>query len=293
MPKSSPKKFWPVLIGVVLIILGLAGYFTDPARSQSPDSLVDNPAQAGAIEEVIPNIVTPTPGGGQAGEPQFAPSPSPFQPGGPQSTQLSPGDDNSYLVPINPGLAAGAQPTSAAGTSTGLKSSSQTIVAKGLVPERIVIPAIHLDAPVVPSHYWVIKVDNQLFQQWLAPDKFAAGWMATSATLGQPGNTVLSGHHNVFGEVFRYLVDLSVGDTIQLYSGNMLFTYQITNKMILPERDEPISVRLENARWLLPSTDERLTLITCWPYVSNTHRLIIVARPISHLTISDQGTNKR
>jgi LPXTG-site transpeptidase (sortase) family protein len=29
----------------------------------------------------------------------------------------------------------------------------------------------------------------------------------------------------------------------------------------------------------MPSTDERLTLITCWPYETNTHRLIIVALP--------------
>ena len=29
-----------------------------------------------------------------------------------------------------------------------------------------------------------------------------------------------------------------------------------------------------------PTTDERITLITCWPYTSNTHRLIIVAKPI-------------
>ncbi len=50
--------------------------------------------------------------------------------------------------------------------------------------------------------------------------------------------------------------------------------------MILPERDQPLSVRLANAQWIEPSTDERLTLITCWPKDNNTHRLIIVAVPI-------------
>lgn len=50
--------------------------------------------------------------------------------------------------------------------------------------------------------------------------------------------------------------------------------------MIFPERDVPFETRLENARWILPSEDERITLITCWPYFSNTHRLIIVARPV-------------
>jgi sortase A len=39
-------------------------------------------------------------------------------------------------------------------------------------------------------------------------------------------------------------------------------------------------VRLQNAQWIQPTTDERLTLVTCWPYNDNSHRLIIVARPI-------------
>ena len=39
---------------------------------------------------------------------------------------------------------------------------------------------------------------------------------------------------------------------------------------------------MENAAWIMPSEDERLTLVTCWPYTSNTHRLIIVARPVEY-----------
>ncbi|HOG80388.1 MAG TPA: sortase, partial [Anaerolineaceae bacterium] len=51
--------------------------------------------------------------------------------------------------------------------------------------------------------------------------------------------------------------------------------------MILPERNQPVEQRIENARWIEPSVDTRLTLITCWPYESNTHRLVVVARPVS------------
>ena len=49
------------------------------------------------------------------------------------------------------------------------------------------------------------------------------------------------------------------------------------NVLILPERDADLAARLENARWIEPSQDIRLTLVTCWPEYSNTHRLIIVA----------------
>ena len=90
-----------------------------------------------------------------------------------------------------------------------------------------------------------------------------------------------TGHNNLYGEVFGHLEDLWVGDLILVYSGDRQFAYVIVLKMILPERFQPLAVRLTNAQWIQPSHDERLTLVTCWPYESNTHRLIIVATPLS------------
>lgn len=148
-----------------------------------------------------------------------------------------------------------------------------------LIPNRIVIPAIGLDAPVVLASSQKILLQGQTFYQWLAPDMFAAGWHTSSAFLGQPGNTVLDGHHNISGKVFGHLIDLNEGDKVDVYSGDQVFHWVITNKMILPERDAPISQRLENARWIGHSDDTRLTLITCWPADNNTHRLIVVAVP--------------
>jgi sortase A len=149
------------------------------------------------------------------------------------------------------------------------------------IPKRIVIPSIGLIAPIVPADVEFEKIWGKEFLQWYVPSKFAAGWHTTSAKLGEPGNTVLNGHHNAFGEVFRYLVDLDVGDVVQVESEGYRFSYQITNRMIVPEKYEQLEVRVNNAQWLLPSVDERLTLISCWPYESNTHRLILVATPLS------------
>lgn len=148
------------------------------------------------------------------------------------------------------------------------------------LPERLVIASIELDAPVVPAEMEFVNVGGRRYRQWLAPDRYAAGWHPDSALLGEAGNTVLNGHHNVAGEVFGRLVDVEIGDVIQVHSAQSIFTYQVTNKMILPEKYEQIDVRMENAQWILPSRDERLTLITCWPRESNTHRLIIVAKPL-------------
>ena len=150
----------------------------------------------------------------------------------------------------------------------------------GLTPERIVIPSIQLDAPVVPSIVKKIEHQGKTYYQWVAPDHFAAGWHNTSALLGDVGNTVLSGHHNVDGKVFENVVTLRDGDQIEVYSGDVKFTYEVAYTLLLPERFQTLTVREENARWILPSDDERLTLITCWPAESNTHRVVVVAFPV-------------
>ncbi len=102
-------------------------------------------------------------------------------------------------------------------------------------PTRLIIPAINLDAPIVPAKMRTIRFRGEKFQQWLAPAYYAAGWHTDSARLGAIGNTVLSGHHNVSGAVFKRLVDLQAGDIIQVYSRDHLFVYQLTNRMIVPE----------------------------------------------------------
>ena len=163
-------------------------------------------------------------------------------------------------------------------------SSAETSLDEGIssntfIPERIVIEKINLDAPVEVAHTINVDVDGQEVTQFLVPEEFAAGWHEGSASLGVIGNTVISGHHNAFGKVFAHLVDLDIGDEITMLSGTHEFRYTIVNKMILPEKEETLEMRMQNARWILPSTDERLTLVTCWPANSNTHRLVIVAVP--------------
>jgi sortase A len=150
------------------------------------------------------------------------------------------------------------------------------------IPDRIVIPAIKLNAPIRQATLKEIEFQGKTFNQWVAPSTFAAGQITTSAALGADGNTVLIGHHNVYGEVFGHLVDLHVGDQITVYSGDQKFLYEITQKLILRELGEPLEVRLKNAQWIDPTQDERLTLVTCWPQDSNTHRLIIVAMRLSN-----------
>ena len=142
-------------------------------------------------------------------------------------------------------------------------------------PDRIVSPAIGLDAPVVPVG-WTVTDEGAV---WDAAD-YAAGWHQGSAYPGHVGNTVLSGHHNIEGKVFRYLIDLEPDDEVFLYVGDTAYRYVVTEKHLFEEKGKPEAVRRANAQWIAPSDDERVTLVTCWPYTSNTHRLIIVAKRI-------------
>jgi sortase A len=147
-------------------------------------------------------------------------------------------------------------------------------------PPRMVIPSFELDAPVVPIKAKQTRIGGEVYEQWQAPNKFAVGWYSGSAVLGQIGNSVLVGHHNVDGKVFENLHKVQPGDEIVLIGGTVGFRYQVVNVMILPERNVDVQTRLENARWILPSEDERVTLVTCWPEWTNTHRLIVVAQPV-------------
>jgi LPXTG-site transpeptidase (sortase) family protein len=161
----------------------------------------------------------------------------------------------------------------------------------GLPPDRLVIARLGLDAPIEPVGMVPSGVAAGV-AEWGVPDHRAAGWLNTSAAFGLPGNTVLDGHHNVKGEVFRDLWTLQAGDEILLYAGNEARHYAVGNVLILPEKDQPLATRLANARYLSPTDDERLTLVTCWPYENNTHRTVVIAFPLTHPPSRTEVTNE-
>ncbi len=147
-------------------------------------------------------------------------------------------------------------------------------------PSRIVIPSLNVDGPIIPISWETIDVNGQPQAAWGVPDRYAAGWHETSAPLGSPGNTVLNGHNTTHGEIFRYLYTLKAGDEIAVYAGEIPHTYAVTEVLILPEAGQPLDVRLQNARHILPTEDERLTIVTCHPYGSLEYRLIVIAHPV-------------
>ena len=173
------------------------------------------------------------------------------------------------------------EPPTPASTSTVTPVPSPTpgdaLAASG-PPDRIVIPSINVDTPIVPIGWHIEEQGGQKVSVWDVPDN-AVGWHKTSAYPGSTGNIVLNGHHNIRGEVFRYLIDLEPQARILLYVDDEVYYYSLTEKHLLKEKGEPAKVRYQNAQWIAPTKDERLTMVTCWPYTSNSHRLVIVAKP--------------
>ncbi len=156
---------------------------------------------------------------------------------------------------------------------------------RGTPPVRILIPDINLDAPVIPIEW---ERDETGAAMWMVPDWRAAGWHYTSAPLGLPGNTVLNGHNTTRGEVFRDLYRLEPGARLTIWGeDDAAYLYTVEEMYILPEAGQPIEVRLENARYIQATTDERLTLVTCHPYGSTRNRLIVIARPSEMAVLPD------
>lgn len=120
---------------------------------------------------------------------------------------------------------------------------------------RILIPAIDVDAPVVQGDGWE-QLKRGVAQHAGTPDP------------GENGNLVLSGHNDVYGEVFRYLDRLKPGDVVLIYTFQRQYTYVVTGTQVV----EPTQVEV-----MSPTPSPTLTLISCYPYLVDDHRIVVTA----------------
>ncbi len=189
---------------------------------------------------------------------------------------------------VTPSATPSATPSSTA-TSTATPSPTPTATPIHLPtedePTRIVAPSIDLDAPVVGMD---ANLGVEGLVTWSVAD-YAAGYHRGTARPGHVGNMVISGHNNILGEVFRDLYLLAPGDAVYLWVGDMRYHYRVQATYRLPVTGAPIEVLRDNVRWLSPTDDERLTLVTCWPPWSNTHRTVVVCVPAAYQPSEGEG----
>jgi sortase A len=120
---------------------------------------------------------------------------------------------------------------------------------------RIQIPALKVDAPIVQGDGW-----EQL--------KKGIAQHIGSANPGQVGNVVLSGHNDVYGELFRYLDKLVPGDKVILYTQQRQYVYVITQTILV----QPTQVEV-----MAPTSESTVTLISCYPYLVDKQRIVVFA----------------
>lgn len=143
---------------------------------------------------------------------------------------------------------------------------------------RIVIPAIHLDAPVVEMPSNVIIENGQKVEDWQVP-KYQVGHAVGSANPGERDNVVMSAHNNLYNALFRKLYTLKPGDEITVYNyAGAAFLYRVTQSYIVQEVGVSFEQQVANAQVMLPTDDARLTLISCYPENNNTQRAIVIAQ---------------
>lgn len=121
-------------------------------------------------------------------------------------------------------------------------------------PTRIVIPKINVDAPIINGVTW-----EDL--------KKGVGHLPGSANPGERGNLYLAAHNDIFGEIFRYLEKMEIGDEYFIYTGEQKFRYVVKEKRIIAPTDVEV---------MLPTTEPVATLQTCYPYLVDTHRIVVI-----------------
>jgi sortase A len=148
-------------------------------------------------------------------------------------------------------------------------------------PTHISIAAVGIDTDVVQVSAAPISVEDRTVLKWQVAD-FAAGHHDTSASPGDGGNIVIAGHDDYHGEVFRGLHDIRIGDRVTLTTPAGQYVYVVEEIHLRLEKGQPLDERLAIGAWMQPMPEERLTLITCWPYGVDDHRMIVVAKPLAN-----------
>jgi len=172
--------------------------------------------------------------------------------------------------------------TSAAPSTPLAPSASEPPVVTTVAPNKPIVinegdPIAIIDIPTIGvTKYVVAGVQT-------ADLKKGPGHYPATPFPGELGNASIAGHRTTYGEPFRHLDDLNIGDPIVITDLlGRKFTYLVSNQQVVEATDS----------WVVATTDPTkaiLTLTTCHPEFSAKQRLIISAE--LDLTQSDVATS--
>jgi LPXTG-site transpeptidase (sortase) family protein len=130
-------------------------------------------------------------------------------------------------------------------------------------PSRVVVPRLGVDT----------DVSSQGFSlgQWDVPRYTAAHYWPLASYPGTGGNIIIAGHVGYKDTIFNKLPNIRAGDEIVVYVNSHSHRYVTREILTLLPKDTWV---------MLPTRSETLTLITCVPIGTYTHRLIVRAEPL-------------
>lgn len=125
---------------------------------------------------------------------------------------------------------------------------------------EISIPALNLRQGIVQGVDWEAL-------------KLGIGQLVNGVNPGDPeGNVVLSGHNDIYGELFRDLDQLRPGDRFEVRTQTNTYIYEVRETHIV----DPDEV------WVLENREgATVTLISCYPYRVNSQRIVVFADRVS------------
>ncbi len=147
-------------------------------------------------------------------------------------------------------------------------------VKKSEVMARINIPKINIKLPIYHG------TSDEVLANGI-------GHLSTSSLPvgGKNTRAILSGHRGMAeADMFTRLNELEVGDLIFIEVLNEKLAYAVTDtQVILPEETEMLNI---------VANEDILTLVTCTPIYTNTHRLIVNAKRIDYIANMENNQNK-
>jgi sortase A len=120
----------------------------------------------------------------------------------------------------------------------------------------LTVPALNLSQTIVQG------VDWEALKQ-------GVGQLPNSVNPGDlTGNVVLAAHNDIYGQIFRHLDQLKAGDQFQIATRSEIYTYTVSEILIV----EPDDV------WVMEDRGKATaTLISCYPYQVNNQRIVVMA----------------
>ena len=139
------------------------------------------------------------------------------------------------------------------------------------VPNKIVIPKINVDAPIIEAISFEEKDIINALESGVAH-------YPNTAIPGEVGNVFLTGHSSnyswakgSFNYAFSILNKLVAGDRIYIYYDKYLYIYDVFEVIIVSPKDTSV---------LNQSTDSIISLMTCDPPGTTWKRRIVKARQV-------------